>query len=40
NTSTQIPLQFMFAVKNRRALIDKRWKDELYKYIRGIFQNH
>ena len=39
NTYTQIHLQFVFAVRNRRAMIDKSWKDELHKYITGIFQN-
>ncbi|MFT5885810.1 MAG: putative transposase [Arcticibacterium sp.] len=39
NTYTQIPLQFVFAIKNRMALIDKSRKDELHKYITGIFQN-
>ncbi len=36
NTYTQIHLQFVFAVKNRNALIHKEWKDELFKYITGI----
>ena len=39
NTYTQIHLQLVFAVKNRNALIDKKWKDNLYKYITGIIQN-
>ena len=40
NTYTQIHLQFVFAVKHRDGLIDKSWKDELYKYITGIIQNN
>jgi putative transposase len=40
NTYTQIHLQFVFAVKYRAAVIDKSWKDELYKYITGIVQNN
>lgn len=40
NTYTQIHLQLVFAVKYRRALIDKSWKDELYKYITGIVQGN
>ncbi|HAP00924.1 MAG TPA: IS200/IS605 family transposase [Bacteroidetes bacterium] len=40
NTYTQIHLQFVFAVKYREGLIQSRWKDELYKYITGIVQNH
>jgi len=40
NTYTQIYLQFVFAVQNRISLIQKEWKDELYKYITGIVQNN
>ncbi|WP_373493432.1 IS200/IS605 family transposase [Aquiflexum sp.] len=40
NTYTQIHIQAVFAVQNRRSLIHKEWKDELYKYITGIIQNH
>lgn len=36
NTYTQIHLQFVFAVKNRNALIKLEWESELYKYITGI----
>ena len=39
NTYTQVHIQAIFAVKNRASLIDKQWKDELYKYITGITQN-
>jgi len=39
NTYTQIHIQFVFAVKNRTAVIAKLWKDELYKYMTGIIQN-
>ncbi|MDR2437983.1 MAG: transposase [Planctomycetaceae bacterium] len=38
NTFSQIYIQVVFAVKNREALIDSFWKDELYKYITGIVQ--
>ena len=38
NTYTQIHLQVIFAVKNRTGVIQKEWKDELYKYITGIIQ--
>ncbi|MDR2704415.1 MAG: IS200/IS605 family transposase [Planctomycetaceae bacterium] len=38
NTFSQIYIQIVFAVKNREALIDSSWKDELYKYITGIVQ--
>lgn len=40
NTYTQIHIQFVFAVKHRRALIESNWKNELYKYITGIIQNN
>lgn len=40
NTYTQIHIQAIFAVKKRTGLIQKQWKDELYKYITGIIQNH
>ena len=40
NTYTQIHIQTVFAVQNRRSLIKPEWKDELYKYITGIIQNH
>ena len=40
NTYTQCYLHLIFAVKNRNALINKNWKDELEMYITGIVQNH
>jgi REP element-mobilizing transposase RayT len=40
NTYSQIYMQFVFAVKHRESVIHKSWKDELYKYITGIVQNH
>ena len=40
NTYTQIHIQAVFAVQNRKSLIDKKWENELYKYITGIIQNH
>jgi putative transposase len=36
NTFTQLYLQLVFSVKGRQNLIQKEWKDELYKYICGI----
>src|SRR5688572_29513458 len=38
NTYSQIHLQFIFAVKYRRELIDKLWNENLHKYITGIIQ--
>ena len=40
NTYTQCYVHLVFAVKHREALIKKKWKDELEKYITGIVQNH
>lgn len=40
NTYTQIHIQAVFAVQNRRSLIHDAWKDDLYKYITGIVQNN
>ena len=40
NTYTQAYFHLVFAVKNRKALIRKTWKDELERYITGIIQNH
>lgn len=38
STYTQLYIQVVFAVKNRKALIDPSWDEELYKYITGIVQ--
>ena len=40
NTYTQIHIQSVFTVQNRSCLLRKEWKNELYKYITGIIQNH
>ncbi|MGB0930985.1 MAG: IS200/IS605 family transposase [Chitinophagales bacterium] len=39
NTFSQIYIQMVFAVKGRQSLIQKPWKDELYKYMTGVFRN-
>jgi putative transposase len=39
NTYSQIYIHVVFAVKHRSNLIDKLWKDDLYKYITGIVTN-
>ena len=36
NTYTKIYLHIVFSVKRRENLIQKKWKEELYKYICGI----
>ena len=40
NTYTQIHIQFVFAVKYRKALIKREWKEELHKFMTGIFQEN
>jgi putative transposase len=40
NTYHQIHIQSIFAVKKRTGLIQKEWKDELYKYITGVIQKY
>jgi len=40
NTYTQIHIHGIFAVQNRDSLIKEAWREELYKYITGIIQNH
>jgi len=39
STYSQIYIQVVFAVKNRNALINSSWENELYKYMTGIIQN-
>ena len=38
NTYSQIYIQIVFAVKNRRALIKSDFETDLFKYITGIIQ--
>jgi putative transposase len=40
NTYTQIHIQTVFAVRHRAALIQKEWKDDLFKYMTGIIQKN
>lgn len=39
NTYFQIYLHFVFSVKCRKYLIDRKHKEELHKYITGLVQN-
>ena len=39
NTYSQIYIQVVFAIQNRKALIQPDWETELFKYITGIVQN-
>ena len=40
NTYTQIHIHAVFAVKARAGLIQREWKNDLYKYITGILQHY
>jgi putative transposase len=40
NTYTQVHLHLIFAVQNRRSLINEGWKTRLYEYITGIVQEN
>ncbi len=40
NTYTQIHIQSVFAVKSRNCVISRNWKEDLYRYMTGIIQNH
>ncbi len=35
----QLYIQVVFAVKNRQALIEQNWENDLFKYTTGIIQN-
>jgi REP element-mobilizing transposase RayT len=37
-TFTQIYIQYVFAVKGRENLLQKPWRNEVYKYIVGIIK--
>ncbi len=37
-TYSQIYIQYVFAVKGRQNLLQKPWRDEVYKYIAGIIK--
>lgn len=38
NTFSQIYIQYVFAVKGRENLLQKPWRDEVFKYIAGIIK--
>jgi len=38
NTYTQIYIHYVFAVQNRKNLIQPKWKDDLQKYMTGIIE--
>jgi putative transposase len=39
DTFSQIYIQFIFAVQNRKALLHPSWEEDLYKYMTGIVRN-
>ena len=39
DTFTQIYIQIVFAARNRDALIQPEWEEDLFKYITGIVHN-
>jgi len=38
STFSQIYIQYVFAVKGRENLLQKPWRDEVFKYMAGIIQ--
>ncbi len=38
STFSQIYLQFVFAVKGRQSLLQKAWRQEVFKYLGGIVE--
>jgi len=38
NTYSQVYIQCVFAVKRRDTLLQKPWRDDVFKYIAGIIQ--
>lgn len=40
NTYTKLHIQLVFAVKYRATLIRKEWKEDLHRFITGIFQQN
>ena len=38
-TYSQIYIQIVFAVKGRQNLLQKEWRDDMFKYISGIIKN-
>lgn len=40
NTYTQLFNHYVFAVQDRLCLINKKWQDDLYKYMNGIIKQH
>ena len=40
NTYTQIHIQTVFAPKFREAVLEKEWREDLFRYITGIVQNN
>lgn len=39
NTFSQIYIQYVFAVKGRQNLLQKPWRDQVFKYMSGIIKS-
>ena len=39
-TFSQIYIQIVFAVQGRQNLLQKEWRDEVFKYMAGIIKNN
>src|SRR6266487_4555354 len=39
-TYSQIYIQVVFAVQGRQNLLQKEWRDEVFKYMSGIIKNN
>ena len=39
NTYSQLNIHCVFAVKGRENLLDKKWREDVFKYIAGIIKN-
>ncbi|MCP1996194.1 IS200/IS605 family transposase [Flavobacterium sp. HSC-61S13] len=39
NTYSRIYIQYVFAVKRRQKLLNKLWREEVFKYIAGIISS-
>lgn len=39
NTFSQLYIQYVFAVQNRENLLQKPWRNDLFKYMAGIIKN-
>ena len=40
DTFSQIYIQIVFAVRNRKKMIHSSWEEQLFKFIAGIIKNN